>query len=80
MSKLVTIFGGSGFLGRQIARIMAARGWRVLATCRNADDCAGLIAEGLESFPLDLASGETVDWIYTDGWLGQTLSDEGGPL
>ena len=29
---------------------------------------------------LDLATGETVDWIYTDGWLAQTLSDEGGPL
>jgi hypothetical protein len=29
---------------------------------------------------LDLASGETVDWIYTDGWLDQTLSDGGGPL
>lgn len=29
---------------------------------------------------LDLASGETVDWIYTAGWLDQTLSDEGGPL
>ena len=29
---------------------------------------------------LDLATGETVDWIYTDGWLDQTLSNEGGPL
>ncbi|AWV22972.1 Hypothetical protein HVPorG_02181a [Roseomonas mucosa] len=29
---------------------------------------------------LDLATGETLDWIYTDGWLDQTLSDEGGPL
>ena len=29
---------------------------------------------------LDLATGETMDWIYTDGWLDQTLSDEGGPL
>ena len=29
---------------------------------------------------LDLASGETVDWIYTDGWLDQTLSGAGGPL
>jgi hypothetical protein len=29
---------------------------------------------------LDLATGETVDWIYTDGWLDQALSDEGGPL
>ena len=29
---------------------------------------------------LDLATGETVDWIYTDGWLDQTMSGEGGPL
>ena len=29
---------------------------------------------------LDLVTGETVDWIYTDGWLDQTLSGEGGPL
>lgn len=25
---------------------------------------------------LDLATGETVDWIYTDGWLSTVL--EGG--
>ena len=29
---------------------------------------------------IDLATGETVDWIYTDGWLNQTISAEGGPL
>ena len=29
---------------------------------------------------LDLATGATVDWIYTDGWLDQTISGEGGPL
>ena len=29
---------------------------------------------------LDLTTGETVDWIYTDGWLDQTISGEGGPL
>lgn len=29
---------------------------------------------------LDLATGETVDWIYTDGWLAETISGEGGPL
>lgn len=29
---------------------------------------------------LDLATGATVDWIYTDGWLEQTISGEGGPL
>lgn len=26
---------------------------------------------------LDLATGETVGWIYTDGWLAETISDEG---
>ena len=29
---------------------------------------------------LDLTTGETVDWIYTDGWLAQTVFGEGGPL
>ncbi|WP_374544401.1 hypothetical protein [Rhodoblastus sp.] len=29
---------------------------------------------------LDLATGETVDWIYTDGWLAETIAGEGGPL
>jgi hypothetical protein len=29
---------------------------------------------------LDLSTGETVDWIYTDGWLDQTISSVGGPL
>jgi len=24
-----------------------------------------------------LATGETMDWIYTDGWLAETLADEG---
>lgn len=26
---------------------------------------------------LDLATGETVDWISTDDWLAETVSDEG---
>ncbi len=34
MSKLVTIFGGSGFLGRYIARRMAKQGWRVRVAVR----------------------------------------------
>lgn len=34
MAKLVTIFGGSGFVGRYIARRMAQQGWRVRVACR----------------------------------------------
>lgn len=34
MSKLVTIYGGSGFIGRYIARRMAKAGWRVRVAVR----------------------------------------------
>ena len=40
MAQLVTIFGGSGFLGRYIARRMAAEGWRDM----------GMIAEQLQEW------------------------------
>lgn len=36
--KLVTIIGGSGFLGRYIAQRMARRGWRVRIACRRPND------------------------------------------
>lgn len=35
MAQLVTIFGGSGFVGRHIARRMALRGWRVRVVTRD---------------------------------------------
>ena len=38
MSKLVTIYGGSGFIGRYIARRMALEGWRVRVACRRPND------------------------------------------
>ena len=38
MSKLVTIFGGSGFLGRYIARRLAKEGWRVRVAVRNPNE------------------------------------------
>ena len=38
MSKLVTIFGGSGFVGRYIARAMAKEGWRVRVACRRPNE------------------------------------------
>ncbi|MFP4327914.1 MAG: complex I NDUFA9 subunit family protein [Paracoccaceae bacterium] len=38
MSKLVTIFGGSGFLGRYIARRMAREGWRVRVAVRRPNE------------------------------------------
>lgn len=38
MSKLVTIFGGSGFVGRYIARKMAKEGWRVRIAVRRPNE------------------------------------------
>jgi NADH dehydrogenase len=40
MSNLVTIFGGSGFVGRYIARRLAKDGWRIRVACRNPDEAA----------------------------------------
>ena len=38
MSKLVTIYGGSGFLGRYIARRIAKEGWRVRVAVRRPNE------------------------------------------
>lgn len=38
MSKLVTIYGGSGFVGRYIAQQLAAKGWRVRVAVRRPNE------------------------------------------
>lgn len=38
MTKLVTIFGGSGFIGRYVARRMAKEGWRVRVAVRRPNE------------------------------------------
>ncbi|HET9067433.1 MAG TPA: SDR family NAD(P)-dependent oxidoreductase [Amaricoccus sp.] len=53
--RSVLITGCSSGIGLDAARTLRARGWRVLATCRQPADCERLEAEGLESFQLDLA-------------------------
>ena len=51
--RSILITGCSSGIGLDAARGLSARGWRVFATCRKPADCGRLIAEGLESFPLD---------------------------
>jgi NADH dehydrogenase len=34
IDRLVTIYGGSGFLGRHLVRALAKRGWRIRVAVR----------------------------------------------
>lgn len=80
--RSVLITGCSSGIGLDAARDLAARGWRVFATCRHEADCERRRGEGLESFPLDLAdpdsiakavaeavrrTGGTLDALYNNG-------------
>ena len=47
MSKLVTIFGGSGFVGRYIARRMAKQGWRVHVAVRSVNEATFVRSYGV---------------------------------
>lgn len=60
MARSILITGCSSGIGLDAARTLAAKGWRVFATCRQAADCERLRAEGLESFPLDQADATSV--------------------
>ncbi len=58
--RSILITGCSSGIGHDAAHGLKARGWRVFATCRRPEDCDRLTAEGLESFPLDLASSDSI--------------------
>ncbi len=82
MQRSILITGCSSGIGYDAAHGLKARGWRVFATCRQAEDCTRLQAEGLESFPLDYAdeasitaavaevqarTGGTLDALFNNG-------------
>ena len=58
--KSVLVTGCSSGIGAAAARALSARGWRVFATARQADDVARLKAEGLESLILDLDDSASI--------------------
>jgi NAD(P)-dependent dehydrogenase (short-subunit alcohol dehydrogenase family) len=73
--RSVLITGCSSGIGLDAARGLAARGWRVFATCRQEVDCARLRDEGLESFHLDYAETASITAA-----LDEALARTGGTL
>ncbi|MEL7000585.1 MAG: SDR family NAD(P)-dependent oxidoreductase [Pseudomonadota bacterium] len=80
--KSILITGCSSGIGHHVAHALKARGWRVFATCRKAEDCTRLESEGLESWVLDYEdttsiragfdqaierTGGTLDALYNNG-------------
>ena len=46
-SRLATVFGGSGFVGRHIVRALARKGWRIRVAVRRPDLAAFLQTDGV---------------------------------
>ena len=59
-ARSILITGCSSGIGFDAAKGLAARGWRVFATCRQEADAARLRGMGLESFVLDYADSASI--------------------
>ncbi len=64
--KSILITGCSSGIGLCVAQGLRARGYRVFATARKAEDVERLDALGLESLPLDLADSASIDAALTE--------------
>lgn len=73
--KSILITGSSSGIGFDAAHGLRAAGWRVFASCRQAEDCARLQAEGFESPLIDYADTGSI----TRG-LAEVLEATGGTL
>lgn len=73
--KSILITGCSSGIGYAAAHGLRAKGWRVFASCRNAQDCARLSSEGFESPRIDYTDTETIA-----AGLSEVLDATGGQL
>lgn len=73
--KSILITGASSGIGLDAARGLREAGWRVFASCRKAEDCDRLRAEGFESPLIDYTDADTI----VIG-LAETLEATGGTL
>ena len=75
MQKTILVTGCSSGIGLDAARGMRDRGWRVFASCRKAEDCDRLRAEGFDSPQIDYADPDSIA-----GGLCEVLEATGGTL
>jgi NAD(P)-dependent dehydrogenase (short-subunit alcohol dehydrogenase family) len=73
--QTILITGCSSGIGLCVAEGLQARGYRVFATARKAEDVAMLQEKGLEALRLDLADSSSIDEA-----LGEVLTRTGGTL
>ena len=64
--RTIIVTGASSGIGAHCARALKADGWRVFATCRAAEDCSRLAAEGLEMLEVDSAGLDRADELAGD--------------
>ncbi|MCH2165862.1 MAG: SDR family NAD(P)-dependent oxidoreductase [Marinovum sp.] len=75
MTQSILITGCSSGIGYDAAHGLRAAGWRVFASCRKAEDCERLIAEGFESPRIDYSDEDSIK-----SGLAEVLSATGGTL
>lgn len=70
--KIITLFGGSGFLGRYVVRELAQAGYRLRIISRQPEQCAGLKTAGnlgqIAIIPGDINRPETFTSLLEGSW------------
>ena len=75
MQKSILITGCSSGIGEHAAHALKARGWRVFASCRKAEDCARFQTDGFEAPLIDYEDPTTIE-----AGLAEVLEATGGTL
>ncbi|MFV0513292.1 MAG: SDR family NAD(P)-dependent oxidoreductase [Jhaorihella sp.] len=75
MQKSILITGCSSGIGHDAAHGLKARGWRVFASCRKAQDCDRLRAQGFEAPRIDYTDAASIA-----SGLAEVLEATGGRL
>ena len=78
MSKLVTIFGGSGFVGRYIVRHMAKEGWRVRVAVRRPNEALFVKSNGAVGQVEPVFCNIRDDQLVRDALQGAAIIRSGG--